>query len=105
MAKLKLNPDPTFKTKVGIPVPGVGKAPVEFTFKHRTGEQLAKWGSELESGKFSDAETILDCVTGWDLDDEFSAPNVKLFCNNYPGAAYAIVTEYMAELRGARAKN
>lgn len=103
MAKLKLNPDPTFKTKVGIPVPGVGKAPVEFTFKHRTADQLAKWGNEVREA--SDPETIMDCVVAWDLDDEFNAANVKLFCNNYPGAAYAIVTDYMAELRGARAKN
>lgn len=103
MAKLKLNPDPTFKTKVGIPVPGGGRPLVEFTFKHRTAEQLAKWGSEVQQA--TDAETLIDCVVGWDLDDEFTPANVKLFCNNYPGAAYAIVTDYMAELRGARAKN
>ena len=103
MAKLKLNPDPTFKTKVGIPVPGGGRPLVEFTFKHRTAEQLAKWGSEVQQA--TDAETLIDCVVGWDLDDEFTPQNVKLFCNNYPGAAYAIVTDYMAELRGHRAKN
>lgn len=103
MAKLKLTPDPTFKASVGIPVPGVGKAPVEFTFKHRTNDQLQRWGKEVESS--TDAETIMDCVQGWDLDDEFNAANVKIFCNNYPGAAYAIITDYMAELRGARTKN
>lgn len=103
MAKLKLNPDPTFKAKVGIPVPGGDRPLVELTFKHRTAEQLAKWGSEV--AQFTDPETIMDCVVAWDMDDEFNAANVKLFCNNYPGAAYAIVTDYMAELRGARAKN
>lgn len=36
MTKLKLNPEPTFKATVGIPVPGVGNVDVEFTFKHRT---------------------------------------------------------------------
>lgn len=103
MAKLKLNPDPTFKHTIGIPVPGKGNAPVEFTFKHRSGDELEAWIKA--SSNASDAETILDCALGWDLDDEFSAANVKTFCNNYPGAAYAICKGYMGELKGQRAKN
>ena len=103
MAKLKLTPDPTFKFSVGIPVPGLGNAPVVFVFKHRNGDELEAWIKATSDS--SDAETIIDCAVSWDLDDEFNAANVKAFCNNYPGGAYAIVRGYMGELRGQRAKN
>ena len=102
MAKLKLNPDPTFVAGVRIPVPGGEADPVAFTFKHRTREQVAEW---LQKQEASDADAVMGCAVGWDLADEFSAENVGRLCNNYPGAAGAIVIAYLEELRGARAKN
>lgn len=102
MAKLKLNPDPTFTTAVRIPVPGAEVDPVTFTFKHRTREQVAEW---LENKEASDTEAVLACAVGWELTDDFNAENVGRLCNNYPGAAGAIVLAYLEELRGARAKN
>jgi len=102
MAKLKLNPDPTFTAPVRIPVPGGEADPVQLTFKHRTREQVADF---LRDKDTSDSDAVLNCVVGWDLADEFNAENVGRLCNNYPGAAGAIVIAYLEELRGARAKN
>lgn len=102
MAKLKLNPEPTFTIGVRIPVPGGEADPVAFTFKHRTREQVGEW---LRAKDADDTETVLACAVGWDLADEFNAENVARLCNNYPGAAGVIVVAYLEELRGARAKN
>ena len=40
MGKFKLVAEPTFKATVNIPVAGGDSEPVEFTFKHRTKDQL-----------------------------------------------------------------
>lgn len=103
MAKLKLNPEPTFKSKVGIPVPGARPAEVTFTFKHRTRDESIAWieGSRNDN----DVDSVMECVVGWDLEDEFNAENVGRLCNNYPGSGLAIIATYLDELRGARVKN
>ena len=101
--KIKLCAEPTFKAPVQIPVPGAGPTPVEFTFKHRTREQVLAWlGDTQESG---DVKTVQDVASGWELDDEFNAENIGTLCSNYAGAGFAIVQTYLDELRGARAKN
>ena len=102
MAKLKLNPEPTFKAAVNIPVAGADAASVEFTFKHRTRAQLAEW---LDQKDRDDTESVMGCAMAWDLDDEFNAENVARLCENYVGSAYAVITAYLGELRGARVKN
>ena len=102
-AKLKLCPDPTFKAYVQVPVPGAGTAPVQFTFKHRSREQVLAWLEEdKEAG---DVPTVKAVAIGWDLDDEFNDENIAKLCSNYAGAGFAIVQTYLDELRGARAKN
>jgi hypothetical protein len=101
--KLKLNPEPTFKAKVGIPVPGSRPVDVVFTFKHRTREEILEW---IQSSRDATAaESVADAAAGWELDDEFTPENIERLCNNYPGAGLAIVQTYLDELRGARSKN
>lgn len=103
MAKLKLIAEPTFKAKAGIPVPGGEPAMVEFTFKHRTRDQVLAW---FESSKDDgDVATVQAVATAWDLDDAFTAENIERLCQNYTGAGFAIVQTYLDELRGARTKN
>lgn len=102
MARLKLNPDPTFFSKVEVPVPG-GTAEVGCTFKYRDREDLAKWVEATKDA--GDAEVLIDCMSGWDLDDEFNAESAKRLCSSYPGASYAIVARYVRELAGIRQGN
>lgn len=103
MAKLKLNPEPTFKATVPVPVPGAGSAKVLFTFKWRKRDEIVEW---LDAAKdMTDAEIIMDSAIAWDLDDEFTHDNAERLCNTYTGAGREFVNTYLDELRGVRAKN
>lgn len=101
MAKLTLNPNPTFKAKVDIPTHGGGSAEVDFTFKHRKKDELQEW-LRVER---DDVATILEMVAGWDLEEPFNAESVGVLVQNYIGAASAIFDKYVAELLRTRAKN
>lgn len=100
---LKLNPEPTFKSEVRIPVPGGDAEPVSFTFKHRTRSQIKAFPAEVK-GK-PDVEVVKMCVMGWGLDDEFNDDNVMRLIENYPGASKAIVDTYFDELGKTRSGN
>jgi hypothetical protein len=103
MAKLKLQPDPTFKATVLIPAAGMPDVSLEFTFKHRTRDQLRKFVEE--SAERDDADTILDMATAWELADAFDKENVSLLVQNYTAAARAVFDKYLDELARARVKN
>lgn len=100
MAKLTLKAPPTFKAKVAIPVPGGNSVNVEMTFKHRKRSDL-KTFIESRDGK-SDAESFLDMVEGWELEDAFNEESVELLLQNYQGAALQTYMVYMQELTGTR---
>lgn len=103
MAQLKLQPEPTFKAKVLIPIPGSEPGEVEFTFRHRGRKELATFG-EAMTGR-SDADLILDLASGWDLDDEFNAETVAQMVEKYFAAPDAIWRAYIDELTKAKEKN
>lgn len=97
--KLTLTPDPTFKLKVGIPVPGKGAAPVEFTFKYRDKDKMAEWLESLSSYE-NDGAMVLDIATGWDLAEPFDAENIEKLEKTYPGSVRAITDAYARESTG-----
>lgn len=101
--KFKLDPNPTFKAKVSIPVPGSRPADVEFEFRHFTRDDYAA----IFSGDSTptDKELILKIVKGWELEDEFNADNLDRLLQNYQGAASAIVGKFANELIPARLGN
>ena len=102
MAKLKLNPDPTFRKGVEVPVPG-GSAEINCEFKYRDRDEVEAWWTKNENA--SAAEVVLDCVVSWDLDDELTAENVKLLCKRYPQAGHQIIHQYLRDLAGIRQGN
>lgn len=97
MAKLTLNPPPTWQKNVDLPVPG-GTASVTFTFRRKDLPQLKEFIAGL--GEMTDAEALGAVVTGWDLDDIFDADAVTKLCTTYPGSGFAILREYMRESMG-----
>ena len=103
MAKLSLVANPTFKAKVGVPVAGGESIDTVFTFKHRTKDDLDEF-IKTRADK-SDAESFLDMVSGWDLQDEFTPENVETLLQNYIGTGLAAFRVYIDELIGAREKN
>lgn len=103
MAKLSLTANPTFKAKVGIPVPGGAPVDVEMEFKHRPRPEFAEWLKALE-GK-NRVTAVMECVKSWELDDPFNEESVTKLNDNYMGAANAIVDKYLKEISGARQGN
>lgn len=102
MARLKLNPDPTFTLKVAVPVPS-GTADVGFTFKYRDADETQKWIADTRD--LEAVDVLLECVTGWDLADAFTRENVALLCKQYPGAPLATIEAYLRALTGVRQGN
>ncbi|QQP97936.1 phage tail assembly chaperone [Lysobacter enzymogenes] len=102
MAKLSLNPSPTFDQVVKIPVPA-GEAPVKCTFKHRGRKELQVFLEDIKG--MTTEEVVRAVVLGWDLDDAFTPENVERLCNEYPGAGAAIFNTYIVEASGARKGN
>ena len=105
MAKVNfvLDPAPTFKAKVEIPVHGGNVVPVEFTFIHKTRDEL----NDMMGPKApkTDVESIFAMCEGWELEDDFTEENVTKMVQNYQGAAGAIVRKYLAEIMQAKLGN
>jgi hypothetical protein len=104
MAKIKLDPNPTFQAPVTVPVHGAEPVQVSFTFRHRTRSAWEAWLKD-ELPNLSDAEVIQALACGWELDDEFSAENIGRLLENYGGVGMAVFEAYERELSGARVKN
>lgn len=104
MAKLKLQPDPTFKAKVEISVPGAAPASVVFTFKHRSRQEMDRFLKSVSDMK-DDVEMVMALATGWELADDFNEENVKALVDSYISAPASIFEVYIKELTGARSKN
>lgn len=101
--KFTLNPAPTFKAKVAVPVPGSASADVEFIFKHRTRDELREFIDAL-SGR-DDVDVVMSIASGWDLDDAFDTESIGKLTQNYIGSARVVIDTYLSELSGARLGN
>jgi hypothetical protein len=98
---LKLQPNPTFKVKVGIPIPGDKRHDVTFTFNHMT-------RTEFDKFSFTDVEIdgLMRICAGWDgVEADFSRETLQRLCDVYPGSAFAIADAYARELHGGRLGN
>lgn len=98
MAKVKfsLDPNPTFKAAVQIPVPGEGFAPVIFTFKHRDRKDFTELAETMEAR--DPIELLMDIACGWELDDPFDSEHLTKMTNRYMGAFRAVLDAYFSEL-------
>jgi hypothetical protein len=102
-SKFSLAVKPTFKARVDIPVPGDAAAKVEFIFKGRTRDEFKEFIDSLKDRE--DVDVVMDIASGWELDEAFDAESVEILCQNYLGAARAIIEKYLAELTQARLGN
>lgn len=103
MAKLKLQPEPTFKARVAISQAGGNDVFVEFTFKHRTKDELDAF-VEASRGR-DDQVTIMEACTGWELTDPWTRESIDLLVANYISSGAAIFHTYIDELTKVRIKN
>lgn len=105
MAKVKfqLDPNPTFKAIVKLPVHGGGEAELGFTFKHKRATEFAELFKVNENA--TKLDVVKDLCAGWDLAEPFTDENLSKMLENYIGSFDAIMTTYMDEIRQARVKN
>ena len=108
----KITPNPTFKTKVLLSVPGDGteKGEIEVEFKYFTPDQLV----ELRANrKDESSETVLsDIIVNWDgpVDVEgktvmYSRETLSQLLANYHAATSEIISAFNLGLSGSRIKN
>lgn len=102
--KFKLDPNPTFKANVGIPVPGEEPAQIPFEFKYYAEDE---WDAYLkEHPGINIRDTLFDIVLSWEIDGEpFSRESLIKMFNKYPGSVNAIWQKFNDERYGIRAKN
>lgn len=103
MARINLNPNATFKAMVEICRPGLEPEKVEFTFKHRTRDEMDELLKQMAGMDIEDQVMAVAC--DWELVDTFNLENVKLLAQNYITAPVAIRDKYIAELIKAKEKN
>lgn len=103
MARISLNPNPTFKAMVEICRPGLEAEKVEITFKHRTRDEMDELIKQM--AEMSIEDQVMAVATGWELVDPFNLENVKLLAQNYITAPMAIRDKYISELIKAKEKN
>lgn len=102
---LKLTPNPTFWSKVQIPVAGIDR-PIEIKvkFKHMPVKQFKEYMENVK-GK-DDLEIFTDLVEDWEqIDAPFSKENVEILLSNYSGITLAIFNKYIEENLKAKPKN
>jgi hypothetical protein len=102
---LQIKPNPTFKCKVGIPVPGADKMDVEFEFRHMRKSEFRALVESKELDTMPHGQVVMRLACGWSLPDAFTPENVDEFLENYHRAAESIWFAYGAELSGARLGN
>lgn len=87
---LKLAPNPTFKAKVGIPVPGQkSDVQVEFEFRYMTREEWEQLIHSRES--MTDDQAAAEVVVGWSgVDEPFGPDAMAKLLKFYPTAGTAI---------------
>ena len=110
-SKITLQPNPSFKHTVLLPLAGKAEPEaLELTFKHKTRSQLQEIftnGFTPLTGEGEDGDTkfFMDFVSGWDIDADFTVENVTAFLENYSGAGQFIWFEYINEIGKARVGN
>ena len=101
----KLQPNPTFKTKVAISVAGEKRQPeIEVEFKYLNRERVREYFDNLQ-GK-TDAEALAEIIVGWSgVDEAYSPEALAILLDNYPAAAADLFESFRRELLEAKRKN
>lgn len=127
MAKIKIAQNPTFAAVVQVPRIGAEPAPVEFQFRYMDRVALSsmfdRWNrardvlaakaqkegvswEEVTTGEIAlQAEQLGEIVTGWDLEDEFSAEAIVTLVRTCTGAPKAVIDAFQAAYSPARLGN
>lgn len=102
---LKIQPNPTFMSRVAIPTPE-GEVAIKVEFKHMDVDTFNAFIQKEATLTRSNEDAIMDIAAGWSgVDGEFTRENVAKVCKEYHAAAAAIVETFIKELTQARTGN
>ncbi len=110
----KLVPQPTFRAKVLVHVPGHGrKDPFQVEFRHMTQRRLQTFLDEVRKKKDAEAiDALAEIIVSWEgVCDHagdaipFSRDALGLMIDIFPSTAEALFKAYAEELSGARLGN
>lgn len=100
----KINPEPTFRSVVSIPVPGADPMDLELEFRHKTKDELKAFFTGFEGR--DDIDCLMEVVAGWhNCEAQFNRETLSDLLQNYPRANTAILGKYAAETVGSRLGN
>lgn len=103
-ATFKINPEPTFKALVTIPVPGGKPMALDLEFRHKKRDELKTWFESFSNR--TEAECLMDVIVDWhNCDMKFDQEALELVLQNYTRAAAAILGKYTEEVTGAKLGN
>lgn len=101
----KLQPNPTFTSKVPLSIPGEPKpATITVTFKHLSRPKIKEFFNKLE-GK-ADVEALGEIIVGWEGPDApYNEESLQALLDNYPASAAELFEAFRADLMESRRKN
>ena len=100
----KLNPEPTFRVTVAIPVAGGEPMDLDIEFRHKTRDESRSWFASF-AGR-SEADCLLDVIAGWhNCETAFGKESLETLLQNYAQSGSAILAAYAKEITGARLGN
>lgn len=100
----RLEPNPTFRAKIKIPVPGQTSAVLDIEFRHKTRKAAMKFGQSLEGR--DEVEALEEIIVNWsNCEQDYSRDALAQLIENYPGAFLAITAGYADELVHGRRGN
>ena len=105
MNGFKLQPNPTFRKVVEIRAPGGATAAIDCEFRHFSRPQLLAF-SGPDAAERTDAQTLAAILAGWHNVDEPMTPEaLQMLVDNYPDAAWKLLTAWSDELTPQRLGN
>lgn len=110
---IKLKPNPTFKFRVTLALPGSDeRATFTLVGRHKGAKALNEWANRAKDLEGQDAKFLAEVLSGWDdvRDDDgaavpFSEDALAALLDGHPGAGLEIFRAYANELSAARQKN
>lgn len=102
---LKLQPNPTFKTKVAISVAGeaIGQM-IDVEFKYLNKTKIKAYFENI-AGK-SDADALAEIIVGWSgVEAAYSAEALAELVDSYPSASADLFEAFRRELLESKRKN
>lgn len=75
------------------------------TYRHKTGKEYDALMKQLEKGKITVLDLLLELVERWDADLPISKESLELLAEHQPGADLAIATAYNTARSVERKKN